>query len=101
MLRRQAGLLHLSVEIECLWEIAVGVQIGEAIEDVAGDVERLADFARGTASAKGDDVGGHGGAVLAVTAIDFLNDALAAIAAGEIDVDVGPGIFSAFGEEAF
>ena len=58
----------------------------------------LPDFARGGASAISDDVGGHGGAVLAVALVDVLDDALALIAAGKIDIDVGP--FAAlFGEK--
>src|SRR5437899_5047332 len=101
MLWRQAGLLHLGAEFEGLGKIAVCVEVGKAIEDIAGNIEGLADFAGSASTAKGDDVSGHGRAVLAVTAIDFLDDALAAVATGQIDVDVGPGMFSAFGKETF
>ena len=52
--------------------------------------ERLPYFARRTSSAVGDDVGGHGRAVLSVLLVDVLDDALAAIAARQIEIDVGP-----------
>src|SRR5439155_3598343 len=80
--------------------IAVGEQIGKSVDDVIRDVERFANFARGAASAVGDDVGGHGRAMFAVAAINFLDSAFAAIAAGQIDIDVGPA-FAAFAEKAF
>ena len=67
-----------------------------------GDVEAedLAGFARGESSAIGDHVRGHRRAVLAVALVDVLDDALALVAAGKIDIDVGP--FAAlFGEKAF
>ena len=64
------------------------------------EAQHLAGFARGEFSAIGDDVRRHRGAVLAVALVDVLDDALALIAAGKIDVDVGP--FAAlFGEKAF
>ena len=63
------------------------------------EAQRLAHFARGRAPAIGDDVGGHGRAQLAVALVDILDGALALIAAGKIDIDIGP--FAAlFGEEA-
>src|SRR5207249_3423834 len=99
MAARQAGLFHVGGEFESVGEIAFGKKIREAVDDVVGDVERLADFARGTATAIGNDVGGHGRAVFAVTTINFLDDALASLATGKIDVDVGPA-FAAFAEEA-
>ena len=50
-------------------------------------------------SAIGDDVGGHGGAELAVALVDILNGFFALVAAGQIEIDVGP--FAAlFGKEA-
>ena len=73
-------------------------QAGELFERGNLKAQRLADFARGGAAAVGDDVGGHGGAELAVALVDVLDGALALIAAGEIDIDIGP--FAAlFGEE--
>ena len=52
--------------------------------------ERLADFARGAAAAIGDDVRRHRRAVFAVFLVDVLDDALAAIAARQIEIDVRP-----------
>ena len=63
------------------------------------EAERLADLARGGAAAVGDDVGGHGRAELAVALVDVLDDALALVAAGQVDIDVGP-LAALFGEEA-
>ena len=65
-----------------------------------GQVERLANFARRAASAIADDVRGHGRAVFAIAAINFLDDALAPVAARQIDIDVGPAL-AAFAQEAF
>ena len=87
----------------CVLRVVITPHGGEARDFVErGDIEAedFAGFARGEASAIGDDVGGHGRAVLAVALVDVLDDALALIAAGEIDIDVGP--FAAlFGEKAF
>ncbi len=63
------------------------------------EAQRLADFARGGASAIGDDVGGHGRAEFAVALVDVLDDALALIAAGQVEIDVGP-LAALFGQEA-
>src|ERR1700719_3310181 len=54
--------------------------------------EKLSAFpiARGASPAICDYVRGHGRAVFAVTAIDFLNDSFASIAARKIEIDIGP-----------
>ena len=63
------------------------------------EAERLSDFARRRPAAIGDDICRHGGAKPAIPVIDVLNRALALIAAGKIQIDVGP--FAAlFGEES-
>ena len=62
--------------------------------------ERLAHFARGHAIAIGDDVGGHGGAALAVSLVDILDDFFALVAAGQIEIDVGP-LAALFRKKAF
>ncbi len=62
----------------------------EAIDLPFVEIERLADFARRALAAIGDHVGGHRRAVLAVFLVDVLNHALAAIAARQIEIDVGP-----------
>ena len=54
---------------------------GEAIDLPVIERERLADFTGGTLATIGDDVGGHGRAVLAIFLIDMLDHAFAAIAA--------------------
>ena len=77
-----------------------GVDVGEAVGGFFGEAEDFADFAKGGSGAVGDDVGGHGGAAAAVFFEDVLDDGFAAVAGGEVDVDVGPG-FAVFGEEAF
>ena len=64
---------------------------GEAVGDLFGEAEDLGHFAEGGAGAVGDDVGGHGGAAGGVLFEDVLDDGFAAVAGGEVDVDVGPG----------
>ena len=100
------------VELEaCFVEAAIGDlrrgcdqpqprgEAGDLVECLHVEAEDLADFARGEAAAVGDDVGGHGGAALAVALVDVLDDAFALFAAGEVDIDVGP-LAALFGEEA-
>ena len=84
------GSLHSQVRTR-LAEIVSSVVLVEA--------QRLAHFARGRAAAIGDDVGGHGGAELAVALVDVLDDALALVAAGQVEIDVGP-LAALFREEA-
>ncbi len=55
-----------------------------------GERQRLADFARRAAAAIGDDVGGHRRAEPAVLLVDVLDDALAALAARQVEIDVRP-----------
>ena len=87
----------------CLWGLSIRswpIEAGEPIQFVLFEPERFADIAHGGAAAIGNDVCGHGRAELAVTLVDVLNGSLALIAAGEIEIDVGP--FAAFfGEEPF
>ena len=94
----QTRLLDLRLEIERVREIAVREKVREAVENVRRKIERLADLARRAAAAIGDDVRGHGRAVFAVTAINFLDDAFAPIAARQIEIDVRPA-FAAFAQE--
>ncbi len=63
------------------------------------EAEGFADFAGGGFSAVGDDVGGHGGAELAVALVDVLDGLLALVAGGQVEVDVGP-LVAVFVEEA-
>ena len=95
---RDAGLHHLVLQFQRVGEIAAGEKIGKALQHILAEIERLADFAHGAAAAIGDDVGGHGRAVPAVAAEDFLDDLLAPVAAGQIEIDVGPAL-AAFAQE--
>ena len=74
-------------------------QRGDAGQVGFGEAQHLADVAHGGAAAIGDDVGGHGGAELAVALVDVLDGALALIAAGQIEIDVRP-LAAFFGEKA-
>ncbi len=66
------------------------VELGEPIHLLGRETERLADFAHRAPCAIGDHVRGHRGAAFAVTAIDVLNRFLAIVAAGQIEIDIGP-----------
>src|ERR1700683_1875913 len=90
-LRRKAGFA----------ELALGSVLGvrpaprrnqrrDAREIIFWKPQNLTDVAHGRAATIGDDVGGHGGAELAVALVDVLDGALALIAAGEIEIDVRP-----------
>ncbi len=92
MRRRQPGLLDLRREVHRVREIAVGEEAREAVENIWRKVEHLADLARRAAAAIRDDVRRHGRAVFAVTAINFLDHALAPVAAGQIKIDVRPAL---------
>ena len=63
-------------------------------------IQRLADLARRAAAAIGDDVRGHGCAMFAVAPVNFLDDALAPVAARQIEIDIRPA-FAAFAQETF
>ena len=65
-------------------------QLGQPIDQIGVKAQRLAHFPRGAAVAVGDDVGRHRRAQLAVALVDVLDHALAPIAAGQVEIDVGP-----------
>src|SRR5712691_12542578 len=92
---RQTRLLDLRLEIERVRKIAVREQMRKAIENVRRKVERFTDLARCAATAIGDYIRRHGGAMFAVAPINFLNHALAPVTARQIEIDVGP-TFAAF-----
>ena len=71
-------------------ELELAHQLREAIDLVLAQREHLADVARGAAPAIRDDVGRHRGAERAVALVHVLNDALALIAARQIEIDVRP-----------
>ena len=74
-------------------------QAREARDRLLVEAHHLADVARRRAAAVGDDVRRHGGAALAEVFVDVLDGALAAVAAGQVDVDVRP-LAAFLGEEA-
>src|SRR6266571_9280738 len=70
----------------------------KAIENARRKIQRFANLARGAAPAITDHVRGHGCTVFAVAAINFLDHRFATIAAGKIEIDIGP-TFAAFVQE--
>jgi hypothetical protein len=74
--------------------------LGDAVHLLEREAERLADLARRRARPVGDDVGGHGGAVRAVALVDVLDNLLALVAGGQVEVDVRP-LAALLGQEAF
>ena len=92
MLAGQAGHFHLRLEIERVREVAVREKAGEALHDIGGEIERLADLAHRAAPAVGDDVRGHRRAVFSVAPIHLLDHALAPVAARQVEVDVRPAL---------
>ncbi len=70
--------------------LEVGHHLREPVDLLRLDAERLPHFPRRAAAAIGDHVGGHRRAVLAVLLVDVLDDALAPVAARQIEIDVRP-----------
>src|SRR5439155_23878711 len=98
--RIEAGFLELALGREArVLPLPLGGEARKARDRLLVEAKRFADLARGGAPAIGNDVGGHGGSQFAVTLVDVLDDTLTLIAAGQVDIDVGP--FAALlGEEA-
>ena len=71
-------------------ELEVVHHLRQRVDLLLVERQRLAHLARGAAAAVGDDVGGHRRAEPPVFLVDVLDDALAAIAARQVEVDVGP-----------
>ena len=71
----------------------------QAIERFRIEAKHLAGFTCGGPAAIRDDIGRHGGAKLAVSLIHVLDGALALIAAGQIQIDIGP-LAAFFGKES-
>ncbi len=100
LLEIDAGFVELALGgIRCIMKSPVRDHFREASQRFLIEAQHLADVARGGAAAVGDDVGGHGGAELPVALVDVLNGALAFVAAGEIEIDVGP-LAAFFGKKA-
>ena len=66
-------------------------QSRKSVHDVVGKPEHFAEFPGGATAPVSDDVGGHRRTVGRVASINFLDDRFAKFAAGEIEVDIGPG----------
>ncbi len=66
------------------------IEARELIDLLGRKAEHLADLAHRAARAIGDDVRGHRGAAFAVAPIDVLDDLLALVAAGQVEIDIGP-----------
>ena len=71
-------------------ELEMVHHLRELVDHAGLDRERLPHFARGAAAAIGDDVRRHRRPELPVFVVDVLDHALAAIAARQIEIDVGP-----------
>src|SRR5437667_4580724 len=72
----------------------------ETIDDARRKIQRFADLARRAAPAITDHVRGHGRAMFAIAAINFLNHGFATVAAGKIQIDVRPA-FAALVQKTF
>src|SRR5581483_6325424 len=89
--------------VECVVVIAVlpvRHRGGNFVERLGIESESLAHFSRSHATAVSNDIGSHGRAAFSIFLVDVLDDALALIAAGEIDINVGP-LAALFGKEPF
>ena len=73
---------------------------GEAVERFRLESQCFAHFARSQAAAICNDIRGHSGAAFTITPVNVLDHALTLIAAGKIEINVGP-LAALFGEETF
>ena len=96
---RQTSPFRRARPIHRLVKITVPAQTGKPAQHIRRDVQRLAHLARRAAPRESDDVRRHGRAARAVAAVDFLNHALAPVAAGQVQINVRPGTFSPLGEK--
>ena len=86
-----AGIGHPPAErIGRIDELELIHHLRQAIDLPGIDPQRLPHFARGAAAAIGDHVGRHRGAEPSVFLVDVLDHPLAAVAARQIEIDVGP-----------
>ena len=91
MIEIAAGLDHpLAQRVGRIDELELIHHLGQAIDLRRVDAERLSDFARRALAAIGDDVRRHRRAEPPVLLVHVLNHLLAAIAARQIEIDVGP-----------
>ena len=92
---RQTGRVHVARQrLVGVGELEGVHHLGQPIDALLVERQRLPHLARGAPAAICDDVGRHGRAALSVFLVDALNHLLAPIAARQIEIDVGP--FAAF-----
>ena len=70
----------------------------EAIERAGGKAQRLPNFTRSASPAISNDIRGHGGPILSVAPINFLDHFFPPIATREIKIDIRPA-FASFAQE--
>src|SRR5450631_130299 len=99
MVEVESGIAEAAVErVVFIVKFPGGNGGGNLVERFRIEAQRFAHFARGHAVAIGDDVGGHGGAALAISLVNILDDFFALVAAGQIKINVGP-LAALFGKE--
>src|SRR5208283_2053856 len=76
------------------------IEARELVDLFGWKAEHLADLTHRAPRTIGDDVRRHRGAALAIAPIDILDDLLALVAAGQVEIDIGP-LAALFGQEAF
>ena len=94
----QAGMSQIQAGIaEAVVESVVSIAIfpggnrgGNFVQSLRIEAQRLAHFPPRHAIAISNDVGGHGRAAFTVAFVQILDNALALVAAGQIEIDVGP-----------
>ena len=97
---RQAGRLSVAPErLVRIGELEVVHRLRQPVDLGGVQRQRLTDVARGATTAIRDHIGGHRRPQAAIFLVHVLNDALAAVAARQIEVDVGP-LAALLGEEA-
>ncbi len=65
-------------------------QLGQPVDPIGVEPQRLANLPGGATVAIGDDVRGHRRAQLPVALVDVLDDRLAPVATRQVEIDVGP-----------
>ena len=87
---RDASIRELRIETHRVRKVAAAEKPRETIQHFRREIKRLSDLAHRAASAKGDHVCRHRRAVFAVAPVHFLDHALAAVAARQIEINVRP-----------
>jgi hypothetical protein len=97
----KAGIMKATIKgVVLVAKLPVTDDGGDTIKSFGLESESFADFAGGETAAIGNDICGHGSAAFAVAAVNMLNDALALITAGKVEIDVRP-LAAFFGKKTF